>query len=64
MVARSNLQAGSDAATWFDHRGGEGSNLRNFDQELDVDTLKYLKESKRLCTHRANTGRVVFVAVW
>ena len=62
VVARTNLQSGSDAATWFDHRGGDTSNLSNFDQELDVDTLKFLKESKRFSTHRANTGRIVFVA--
>ena len=47
VVARTNLQSGSGAATWFDHRGGDTSNLSNFDQELDVDTLKFLKESKR-----------------
>ena len=62
VVARTNLQSGSDAATWFDHRGGDTSNLSNFDQELDVHTLKFLKESKRFSTHRANTGRIVFVA--
>ena len=62
VVARTKLQAGSDAASWFDHAGGDTTKLSHFDQELDVDTLKYLKESKRFCTHRANTGRVVFVA--
>ena len=59
VVARTNLQSGSDASSWFDHVGGDTS---KFDQELDVDTLKYLKESKRFCTHRAHRGRVVFVA--
>ena len=62
VVARTKLQAGSDAASWFNHVDGVTTNLSHFDQELDVDTLKYLKESKRFCTHRANTGRVVFVA--
>ena len=59
VVVRTNIQKGSDVATWFDHHDGQAS---QFDQELDVDTLKYLKESKRFSTHRANTGRVVFVA--